>query len=429
MKRFMVVFILACILLAIPILGFRYEESRQRNPISQVNMVEFNEIMKCLEGLPDMTQEAVNAELRDREVSFSYTILDKNEEVLYRSEEDPISASSIHSATKNRDTIRMIRIKDEVAGYLIIHNKMGKMEKEITDSQVKWYGIGAVLLLASFLLLSLWLYFYVIRPFDQMKEFAASVAAGDLDKPLQMDRGNAFGAFTESFDIMREELRDARQKEYAANLSKKELVAQLSHDIKTPVASIKAMSEVMEATTKEGADQEKLHSIGMKADQIDALVSNLFSVTLHEMEKLAVNLSEEESSSLEKVIRDADYKKRIRKLIIPDCLIQCDKIRMYQVISNIISNSYKYADTEILVESELEENYLCIHFSDLGGGVEESELSLITEQYHRGKNAEGIQGTGLGLYISKELMESMSGSLEVANTRTGLKVSLYFKMS
>lgn len=66
-----------------------------------------------------------------------------------------------------------------------------------------------------------------------MKQFAEKIADGDLEFKLPMDRGNYFGAFTESFDLMREELIRARQGEYEANIRKKELVAELSHDIKT----------------------------------------------------------------------------------------------------------------------------------------------------------------------------------------------------
>jgi signal transduction histidine kinase len=66
-----------------------------------------------------------------------------------------------------------------------------------------------------------------------------------------MDRHNYFGAFTESFDRMREELKLSSEREAAANRSKQELVAEISHDIKTPVATIKATCEVMEIKYKE----------------------------------------------------------------------------------------------------------------------------------------------------------------------------------
>ncbi|MDR1217504.1 MAG: hypothetical protein LBJ99_02835, partial [Oscillospiraceae bacterium] len=92
----------------------------------------------------------------------------------------------------------------------------------------------------------------ILRPFQLMRGFARRVAAGELDVPLEMDRSNAFGAFTESFDLMREELRRARENESASERSKRELVASLSHDIQTPVASIEAVAELMEVTAGEG---------------------------------------------------------------------------------------------------------------------------------------------------------------------------------
>ena len=70
---------------------------------------------------------------------------------------------------------------------------------------------------------------YVIRPFNKLREFAGSVARGNLDAPLLMDKQNVFGAFTESFDIMREELAKAKENERIANESKKELVLSLIH--------------------------------------------------------------------------------------------------------------------------------------------------------------------------------------------------------
>ena len=73
-----------------------------------------------------------------------------------------------------------------------------------------------------------------LTPFRKLRRFARDVAAGNLDIPLEMDSYGSFGAFTESFGLMREELKKARENERAADQSKKELVASLSHDINTP---------------------------------------------------------------------------------------------------------------------------------------------------------------------------------------------------
>ena len=106
-------------------------------------------------------------------------------------------------------------------------------------------GGMAALMLAVSVCYFIFLKKRVVEPFGKLRGFAESVAAGDLETPLEMDRGNIFGAFTESFDIMREELKSSRLREETAVKSRKEMIAELSHDIKTPVASIKAMTDFM----------------------------------------------------------------------------------------------------------------------------------------------------------------------------------------
>lgn len=118
---------------------------------------------------------------------------------------------------------------------------------------------------------------------------AERIAAGELDTPLEMDKDNIFGAFSESFDIMREELKAEREREQEAVRSRKEMIASLSHDIKTPVASIKAMADVMELTADTPDERSTLHAINEKADCIDRLVSNLFHATLEELNRLPVS--------------------------------------------------------------------------------------------------------------------------------------------
>lgn len=101
-----------------------------------------------------------------------------------------------------------------------------------------------------------------------------------MEVPLNMNKNNPFGVFTESFDIMREQLAAARKSEYEANRSKKELVASLSHDIKTPVASIKAVSELMLLRAMDAKDIRQLNMINAKAEQIDLMITDMFHATL-----------------------------------------------------------------------------------------------------------------------------------------------------
>ena len=246
-----------------------------------------------------------------------------------------------------------------------------------------------------------------------------------------MDKGNVFGSFTESFDIMREELKASREREEKAVKSRKELVAQLSHDIKTPVASIKAMTDVMSLTATD-ENRDTIAAINAKADQIDELISNLFHATLEELEQLEVKPEDVNSTDIIQMIRDADYLNKINKLDIRDAVVYCDRLRLNQVISNIIFNSYKYANAEINVTSRFENSdskYLMIEIADKGPGVPEEELEIITQKFKRGSNSGSKDGSGLGLYISDYLMKKMEGNLTVKNTSDGFAVEIGIKIS
>lgn len=228
---------------------------------------------------------------------------------------------------------------------------------------------------------------------------------------------------------MRSELKKARIAEARANESKKELVAKLSHDIKTPLASIKAASEVGYAVAKDKKTKENFSQIIIKADQINALVNNLFSATLEELQQLNVTPEYFSSGKIVGILKNSDYLQRADIPEIPVCLVYADALRLQQVFDNIFANSYKYADTKIEVVCTAEADSLSISVEDFGGGVEEDELPLVTEKYMRGKNASDKDGAGLGLYISDYFMKEMDGELKIENGEKGLKVTVKVKLA
>ncbi|MDR0293136.1 MAG: HAMP domain-containing histidine kinase [Oscillospiraceae bacterium] len=281
----------------------------------------------------------------------------------------------------------------------------------------------------------LYLYFSrtILGPFQKLESFASRIAQGDLNFPLEMDRKNRFGAFSESFDLMREELAAARENERLANISKKELVASLSHDVKTPVSSIKVIAELYQAKRTAAADSdgggavEAMSSIIQKADQIDLLISNLFTATLEELKQLRVSPAEIPSSELAEHIRASDYQNRLRPFTLPECVVTADSLRFRQVVDNVIGNSYKYASTDIEVSGGFDGSFFVLTVRDFGPGVANEELSLLCEKYYRAKNAEGKSGSGLGLYLSRYFIGQMGGTLEL-KSRDGLWVIMRLKI-
>ena len=286
-----------------------------------------------------------------------------------------------------------------------------------------------ILLILFCLIYAIYIDRIIFKPFRRLQAFARHVAAGELDMPLQMDEGNIFGAFTESFDLMREELARAKENERKANQGKKEMVASLSHDIKTPVASIKAVSEIMIVKSNSEDDKRQLSIINSKADQINALINNIFNATLEELQELKVIAKEIWSTELYDLIKNADYNNRVIISPIPECIIFADNLRISQVVDNIVSNSYKYADTSISVKGNIIGQYLELEFRDYGLGVSSEDVPLLFNKFYRGENSTGKSGTGLGLYISKYLMNKMQGDIEYKALAQGFTLIMKLKLS
>lgn len=368
--------------------------------------------------------------------------------------------------------------------------------------------VWCVILAAGYILMLI-IYINYIRPFHELQHFTTEVAKGNLDVALPIHKENMFGAFTESFDVMREELAASRKREAEIEKSKKELVAQLSHDIKTPVATIKATCEVLEMREKiklnkltgqvkdsfgqdafnsdDGKDKkltednlygykdnekeliideinstlEKIGYISDKADTIDQLISNMFHATLEELEVLEVKPAETDSRVLNDIFAGMSQTANIIiENDLPECLVYIDKLRMEQVIGNVVGNSVKYAGTDINVSYMMcEENiastsflnsglhnagaddkgnmadYLKILIRDFGPGIPEEDIYKVTEKFYRGQNAAGKQGSGLGLYLARFFMEKQMGGFECYNyqpdsddkEQSGFVVELYLR--
>ena len=338
-------------------------------------------------------------------------------------------SENINDAIRNRDTIVDIDVNDEIVGKIIFYNNTGMLWQQFRTGLIKGIIIILMLLMATCMGYTFYLNHTVLRPFSKLQAFAKSIAMGNLDAPLEMDQNNLFGAFTESFDLMREELSKARENERNANQSKKELVASLSHDIKTPVASIKAVTELLLLKTQDKNVEKQLIIINLKAEQINSLITNMFHATLEELQALPVNVAEIPSTAIPDMIRSADYENRVTYFSIPSCIILADMLRLQQVFDNIIGNSYKYAGTDIEIQANFEENFLKLDIKDFGAGVSEEELPLLFQKFFRSKNADTKGGYGLGLYISKYLIEQMNGKIECINCMDGFTIRLMLHLA
>lgn len=365
-----------------------------------------------------------------------YVILDRNGNVSYDNRSDCLEAITVETAMQKRYPYTYMIENNQITGSVVLTDSNKRID-HLRTNIITVYCVCGFLLIGAVAAFGAYIRKTIILPFAKMKDFASYVAAGDLDRPLEMDKGNLFGAFSESFDIMREELKASKARELSLQKKERELIASLSHDLKTPVTGIKLTSELMAAIFSQNEGQEitvtedmtgKMNNIYQRADEIGVLVNDLFSSTLEELGEFKVECSDENSAVIGEIVSRYDDRGLVRISEIPQVIVHIDKLRLAQVIGNIISNSYKYADTPIDISFRLDESFLEVSISDSGSGVPEEEIALITNKFYRGRQHGDKEGSGLGLYIARTLMDKMGGELSV-RSKNGLCVTLLIPIS
>ncbi|MCM1090620.1 MAG: HAMP domain-containing histidine kinase [Butyrivibrio sp.] len=341
-----------------------------------------------------------------REYEIDYIMLGEDGKEIAASRDD-LQTDYRHNYI-HKDYSVDVRKDGEVQGKIIFINN----EDAEFKNRVK---IWALSFFAIFLLKDVLIFFYlkkqVFLPVRKINAFARQIAEGNLDVPIGRADSGSFGAFAESFDIMREELLYARKREQEADKSRREVIASISHDIKNPIASIQAVAEYQSLTSDSEELRQEFQTIVEKTNQINGMISNLHISMLNDLDRLVIDSETTESFVIIRALRQADYKKRVGDFEIPECLVMIDKVRIFQIMDNIISNSYKYADTAIEIRSYFEDSYLCICIRDFGNGVKKEEEIFLTQKYFRGQNAKDKEGSGMGMYIVEYLIKGMGGKL------------------
>lgn len=274
-----------------------------------------------------------------------------------------------------------------------------------------------------------YLYFAVLRPFERMEDFAQNISQGNFDVDLNYSRSNYFGKFTWAFDSMRNEITKARACEREAIENNKTVIATLSHDIKTPISSIRAYAEGLEANL-DGTTEKRtkyLNVIMKKCDEVSNLTNDLFLHSLSDLDKLKIQREEIEFCSfMEKSIEEIAAEQNDIHFEKPDftALVSIDPDRMIQISENLINNARKYAKTDISIFFTQSDGYVQLHFRDYGKGIPNEDMPFITDKFYRGRNCGTEQGSGLGLYIVKYIATQMDGFLHLHNHSDGLEVIL-----
>jgi signal transduction histidine kinase len=258
----------------------------------------------------------------------------------------------------------------------------------------------------------------VLKPFNSMTDMTVELAKGNLTKPITEEKSRFFGKFLWGMDMLRENLEDSRRKELEYQKEKKTLVLSLSHDIKTPLSAIELYTKALKEGIYDSEEKkaEALNGILKNADEIKRYAGEISKISREDFLDLKVNVSEVYIDDVINKI-EAFYHDRLSVIHTgfsverhTNCLLLCDPDRLVEVLQNFMENAIKYGDGKsVKISFGEEEGYKLICVTNTGTAPDETDMQSIFDSFYRGKNTEGIQGSGLGLYICKNLMQKMDG--------------------
>lgn len=286
------------------------------------------------------------------------------------------------------------------------------------------FAVAALCLIA----LSLYLYRTIVRPFAKLQRFAEEVASGNLDLPLEYERSNPFGKFAWAFDHMRSELKRARAAERAAIEENKSVLASLAHDLRTPIASIRTYSEALSMGLESSPEERREYAevIERRCIEVSQLVDDMLTHSLAELDRISVECSTVYAAPLlRQVIGDFGLP-TASVAEIEDATISADELRLRQAIENLLVNASKYAPGALVeVSGRITSDGLYrITVRDFGPGMAPADIPFAFNRFYRGTNAKDVQGSGLGLYVVKYVIERMGGHALMENAHPGVSVTL-----
>lgn len=295
-----------------------------------------------------------------------------------------------------------------------------------------YFLLPLVFLLAVPVIFLIYIYRKFLKPFEELEGFAENIAAGNWDIPLDYQRENYFGKFTWAFDNMRNELKQSKEREREAIEANKLVISTLSHDIKTPVSTIRAYSEFLNIGTSKNPEELQKYTriIIQKADEIAERTDDLFVHAISEMNRLDLKLDRVKLDDKLREILSLYELSNINLRLLgepwPDIYVDIDPFRFEQILENIMRNAEKYAPGDLDISLYLESGCAVIRLRDYGDGIAYEDMPFVKNKFYRGENVAGQEGAGLGLFIVNELMDKMEGRLELQNLEPGLGVKLIF---
>ena len=277
----------------------------------------------------------------------------------------------------------------------------------------------------------------ILEPLNKISESAKAIIEGNYDIEVQRVfgenlRDNEIGELTYSFEMMRDELKAKQLSEQSLRKSQQELISCISHDLRTPISTIKAYSEgIRDGVIMEGMDNaDYINIILKKTNLLEKMIAELLEYSNTQLNKMDIVMKDvyfrEYMLEIVREIRiyvsqyGLDFESEIMD---ETMLVRMDEKRITEVIYNLIENSLKYSDKDngfIKLCARIDSGVASIHIIDNGAGISAADIPYVFDRFYRAEKSRNsnIPGSGLGLSICKYIVNQHGGEIYCRSSKS-----------
>ena len=338
-----------------------------------------------------------------------------------------------HRNSSGSDTV-------QESAYDITIADTGSSQTSIQIMTKDLFFTALVILIFTSVSIGLWIYRSVATPLVKLRKATQNIKEGNLDFVLEVDGTDEFAELCQDFEEMRRRLKESAEEKVLLDKENKELISNISHDLKTPITAVKGYVEgIMDgvADTPEKMNRY-VRTIYNKTNEMDHLINELtfyskidtnripYTFSKLNVEDYFSDCAEEVGLELETRGIQLYYANYVEK----DVLVIADGEQIRRVIHNIISNAIKYMDKPkgvIQIRVKDVGDFIQVEIEDNGKGIASKDLTYIFERFYRTDVSRNSSkgGSGIGLSIVRKILEDHGGKVW-ATSREGIGTIMYF---
>lgn len=308
---------------------------------------------------------------------------------------------------------------NEVAGAIMVM----KPVKEFDNILNGFYIVLAFCLIFVIVFISIAIYIStktLFKPLNDMTKATINMAKGDFSTRIEETQDDEVGELARAFNYLSYKLEQNDRDVKLLEEMRKNYVANVSHELKTPITSIRAIAELLnDEEIEDSLDKKKYYSMILRESvRLQGLIKDILELSSLQSEKSTpekkkislYDLMEEIKSEFEVIASDLDIEFKVYNENIKDTVVFTDYNRILQVMIILLDNAFKFTEEEGIVSVEIEkkEKFVNVIVSDTGIGIAEEDLLFVFDRFYKSDKSRKSTGTGLGLAIAAEIMTNLN---------------------